>query len=517
MEKSENTSMDSTSMEKIVMTDTLAAMFIIVDRKMQIQQIKVTGDMTLGSTRWANTVDVAVDSRILADLHGKIKKTEKSCVFQDVSKKSNTYYNGKLFGSADMDGKWEVELREGDVIRIDEPSEGLTSDQAVVMVYHRRYDTKQQWKKLDLGTGDAKLYISRHEEMVNSDEVQENLAELPRHYATLVHEKENWNIEDNNTKFGVYLNSVKIQQPTQLHALDVIRIGDTLFLYNENQLLYNHKESMENNLVIHIEERSVWKLFRKQVLLEDIDLTIRPGEMVLILGGSGAGKTTFVNAVMGYEKARGKIMEGDVDIYRNYNQMKYEIGFVPQQDLLRMEDKVYDTLDNAAQMKMPKNTGKEERTERIKQVLELFGLEREKDSLVVKLSGGQRKRLSIAVEYIADPSLFFLDEPDSGLDGIMARSLMENLRVIADQKKIVLVITHSPDRADDLFDKVIVLAKGNEDNIGHMTFFGSINEARDFFGVDSMEEIVRLMNRVDEGGMGRADEFIKKYREIEER
>ena len=165
--------------------------------------------------------------------------------------------------------------------------------------------------------------------------------------------------------------------------------------------------------------------------------------MVLILGGSGAGKTTFINAVMGYEKAKGTIKEGDRDIYRNYNQMKYEIGFVPQQDLLREDDTVYDTLDNAAEMKLPVSLDKDSRKARIEQVLELMGLEREKDSLVEKLSGGQRRRLSIAVEFIADPSLFFLDEPDSGLDGIMARTLMENLRRIADENKIVIVITHT--------------------------------------------------------------------------
>ena len=131
--------------------------------------------------------------------------------------------------------------------------------------------------------------------------------------------------------------------------------------------------------------------------------------------------------------------------------MKYEIGFVPQQDLLREDDTVYATLDNAAEMKLPVSLDEDSRKARIEQVLELMGLEREKDSLVEKLSGGQRRRLSIAVEFIADPSLFFLDEPDSGLDGIMARTLMENLRRIADENKIVIVITHSPDRGGGSF------------------------------------------------------------------
>ena len=157
-----------------------------------------------------------------------------------------------------------------------------------------------------------------------------------------------------------------------------------------------------------------------------------------------------------------------------------------------------------------------EKKQRIQHVLETFGLERERSSLVSKLSGGQRKRLSIAVEYIGDPKLFFLDEPDSGLDGIMARSLMEDLRIIADENRIVLVITHQPDRVSDLFDKVIVLAKGVKDNIGHLAFFGIVEEAYDFFETDSLEGIVRRINRPDEGGEGLADHFIEKFSLVKE-
>ena len=302
-----------------------------------------------------------------------------------------------------------------------------------------------------------------------------------------------------------------------MQVSDVVRIGETLFLLQGDRLCYNHHEASKHKLVIHIEERSVWNLFRKRLLLKDIDLTIRPKEMVMVLGGSGAGKTTFFNAVMGYEKAQGSVSKDGVDIYKNYDSMKYEIGYVPQQDWLRMEDTVKDTLANAAELKLPVDISEEERRQRVEEVLELFGLERESESLVGKLSGGQRKRLSIAVEYIADPGLFFLDEPDSGLDGVMARHLMESLRQIADQDKTVLVITHSPDRVIDLFDRVIVLAKGNEDNIGHLAHGGTAPCTELFFEVNTMEEVILKINRTDEGGEGMADYYIKKYKELEEK
>ena len=146
--------------------------------------------------------------------------------------------------------------------------------------------------------------------------------------------------------------------------------------------------------------------------------------------------------------------------------------------------------------------------------MRIFGLTPVRGNLVEKLSGGQKKRLSIALEFISNPSLFILDEPDSGLDGVMARELMEQLRLIADQGKIVIVITHTPDRVIDLFDDVIVLAK-DSNRTGRLAFFGSIEEARNFFGKQTMEQIVMTINRQEEGGEGRADEFIAKYAEVQ--
>ena len=122
--------------------------------------------------------------------------------------------------------------------------------------------------------------------------------------------------------------------------------------------------------------------------------------------------------------------------------------------------------------------------------------------------------MSIAMEFISNPSLFILDEPDSGLDGVMARELFLQLRSIADQGKIIIVITHTPDRVIDLFDDVIVLAK-DTNRTGRLAFFGAIEEARKFFGKERMEEIVKSVNRTEEGGEGKADEFIMKFAEVQ--
>ena len=269
-------------------------------------------------------------------------------------------------------------------------------------------------------------------------------------------------------------------------------------------------EILDQGLTINITDSTVHEFLKKHVLLKDIHMNIKPGRMVLLLGGSGAGKTTFVNAVTGYEKAHASIHLDGNDLYTDFNRMKYEVGFVPQMDLIRYQDTVYNTLMDAARLRMPANTSHKARKKRVQEVMDIFGLTPVKNNIVGKQSGGQKKRISIASEFISDPSLYILDEPDSGLDGILAKDLMRRLHDISREGKIVIVITHTPDRVLQYFDDVIVLAK-DHDHIGRLVYYGTIEDAKTFFERDTMEEIVKTINRTEEGGDGRADELIEKF------
>lgn len=288
--------------------------------------------------------------------------------------------------------------------------------------------------------------------------------------------------------------------------------GDPVLTDADRAALAESVDDNTNGLAVHLRKRTVRNLLEKRCLLREIYMTVKPGHMVLLLGGSGAGKTTFVNAVIGYEKADAKILLNGMNVYEDYDEMQYDIGYVPQQDLMRGNDTVFQTLTDAANLRLPTDVPGREVRELVKSTLEQFGLTSIRNNLVGTLSGGQRKRLSIAMEYISDPYLFVLDEPDSGLDGVIARDLMEHLRRIADEGKIVIVITHSPDRSIDLFDDVIVLAKDSQ-RTGRLAFYGTVEEAREFFGKDKMEDILQLINQKEEGGEGRAEEFIAGYAE----
>ncbi len=384
-----------------------------------------------------------------------------------------------------------VPLEDGTVIR-------LFNDRMVTAVFFSDYVSGRDWRILDMDDG-------RHEITISEQGKSEDGASL-----VLAYDSGKWFMQEMNANTVLH-NGVPVSDKVNIRINDMIQLGDTRFIFEGSGLVYGYP-IQESGLSIRIDERAVHKVMKKVTLLKDIDLDINPGEMVLILGGSGAGKSTFVNAVTGYEKAKASIKEGDIDFYKDYGVVQHRIGFVPQENLLREEDTVYDTVENAAEMRLPKDITPQEREKRIKAVLETFGLSGREKELVSKLSGGQKKRLSICTEFVASPSLFILDEPDSGLDGIMATELMQNLRMIACQGKMVLVITHQPDRVADLFDKVIVLAKNTETKVGQLAFYGGIQEARDFFGVDTMEHVVLRINALNEGGEGRADEFIEKYK-----
>lgn len=265
-------------------------------------------------------------------------------------------------------------------------------------------------------------------------------------------------------------------------------------------------------LSIDIKERIVGLFYNRRVILRDIHIDIHSGEMVLILGGSGAGKSTFMNAVIGYEKATGSITYNNRPL-DELRKSENAIGFVPQDNVVREGDKVGNAIRNAAQMKLPESilANPDEFNRRIQHTLDIMGLKEKEKSLISKLSGGEKKRVNVAAEYIGDPLLFFLDEPDTGVDPAQDEIMMRSLRSIADEGKIVMMITHTPDRGIDYYDKVIVIAKNKERQCGELAFYGTKEKAWDFFGIQSFEEIIKALNDESED---RSSAYVRKYQSL---
>jgi ABC-type multidrug transport system ATPase subunit len=219
-----------------------------------------------------------------------------------------------------------------------------------------------------------------------------------------------------------------------------------------------------------IELRAVSQQARPGVVtLNDVTLTVDRAELIAIIGGSGSGKTTLLNTMCGLcPPASGEVSRPGGE----------SVGYVPQDDIIHVPLPLQRTLRYAAALR---HVGDPQ--EAVREVLDTLELTGRSAVPVGHLSGGERKRASIAAELLARPGLFFLDEPTSGLDPARGAELMRTLRHLCDGGTTVVLTTHNPLDAE-LCDKVAMLAAG-----GHLAFFGTPEAAREYFGTDSTVEI----------------------------
>jgi ABC-type multidrug transport system ATPase subunit len=217
--------------------------------------------------------------------------------------------------------------------------------------------------------------------------------------------------------------------------------------------------------------------------LDGVSLTIESGQLVAIVGGSGAGKTTLLDALAGLRPPAAGTIRYDATGSLRWS----EFGYVPQDDIIHLELPLARTLTYAARLRLPKAT---EVGRAVRDVLVTLDLADRADVRVGSLSGGQRKRASIAVELLTRPRVFFLDEPTSGLDPATGAEVMRMLRRLADGGMTVVLTTHTPADVRHC-DALAVLTKG-----GRLAFYGTPGEALTHFGVTSIEEIYETVEGV---------------------
>ena len=218
-------------------------------------------------------------------------------------------------------------------------------------------------------------------------------------------------------------------------------------------------------------------------ILHKLSLSVEPGELVAIAGGSGAGKTTLLEILAGLQLPSEGELRHDGVARRSRVSAGSAIGYVPQDDIIHLEMPLRRTLRYAALLRLPAGTTASEAERIVDETLRDLDLADRADVPVRALSGGQRKRASIAVELLTRPRLFFLDEPTSGLDPSTAADVMRLLRRLSQRGITIVLTTHEPAGIDQC-DRVVFLARD-----GHLAFTGSPTAARRYFGVDSLSEV----------------------------
>lgn len=228
-------------------------------------------------------------------------------------------------------------------------------------------------------------------------------------------------------------------------------------------------------------------------LLDAVSFTLAAGELVAIVGPSGAGKTTLLEAIAGIDPATsGSVLFDGIDVYANLGTFRSVLGYVPQDDIIHVDLPLERTLRYAARLRLPSSASAAEVDDAVRDAIDAVGLTDLADVRVGSLSGGQRKRASIAVELLTDPHVFFLDEPTSGLDPVTSAELIARLRQLADRSATVVFTTHS---VEDLArcDRIVFMSRG-----GRVGFVGTLDGALEQFAASSVAELYRRLADLDD-------------------
>lgn len=410
--------------------------------------------------------DIELQSPIVSRPHGQFVLEKGKWIIQDLGSA-----NGILQNQSNVNRQ---ELNAGDIYRIDSKTRELKES---VLFLVTDAAAQANWKQKNLDRDEILIGRESSCDVVLPD------PGVSRRHAAIRRDQSGWILEDLNSANGLLVNGQQVEGHTSLREKDVITIISTNLIFTSGKLYictYHDGISVEANDVVVVRKNG-----RKKLVTSDhVSLRISPGELVSIIGGSGAGKSTIMNVLCGYLPPReGQVYINGINLYENFNHLKKFFGYVPQMDIVYDNLTLHDMLQYTAELRLPPDTSKEEREKAIDHAIGLVELREKKNVLIKNLSGGQRKRASIAVELLSDPKLLFLDEPASGLDPGTERSLMTSLRRMADMGKTIILVTHSTLQLG-LCDKIVFMGRG-----GQLCFCGNDQEAKQFFGVSDLVDV----------------------------
>ncbi|EST19871.1 FHA domain-containing protein [Streptomyces roseochromogenus] len=440
--------------------------------------------------------DIVFDDARVSWHHAVLRCDHDHWILTDQHSTNGTYADGHRID------RWGV--RPGSVIRFGNPADG---PRAVLADAPRPAPDRPCAVSLPLLTGTFRRPSSvrplpprtvRIGRAADNDLVVDDLIVSRRHAELRAHPDGTYEIVDLGSHNGTYLNGRPITR-APVGPGDIVGIGHSAFCLVGDEL----QEYVDTGEVsLDVQELTVVVDRDGKVLLDHVSFPVGEKCLLAVVGPSGAGKSTLLNALTGQRPAdRGTVLYDGRDLYRDYAELRQRIGLVPQDDILHPQLTVRAALVYAAELRFPEDTAAAERRARVDEVIREIGLEQRADQPVHSLSGGQRKRVSVALELLTKPSLLFLDEPTSGLDPGMDRSVMNMLRGLADDGRTVIVVTHSV-LSLGVCDRLLVLAPG-----GKVAYYGPPDDALAFFGFEQWPEAFEAFERAPDR------DWAREYRE----
>jgi ABC transport system ATP-binding/permease protein len=318
---------------------------------------------------------------------------------------------------------------------------------------------------------------------------------ISREHARLIITSDGVWLEDLRSTNGTWVNGRRIDTRILLQPGDRVSFASFVFVFSGTSL-----EPAEAGNRVRVAAHALTKTVTDRTtgeprnLLTEIDLVINPGELVVIFGTSGSGKSTLLDALNGRRPASsGYVSYNGVDLYHAFDLFRAGIGYVPQQDIVHRKISVRNALRYTAKLRLPADTSEQEIHVYIDRVLDRVGLA-EKASLAVDtpepLSGGQLKRVSLAVELVANPNILFLDEATSGLDAGTDKKMMRLFAGLAGDGKTVVCVTHSLENVDHCHLVALL-------HLGHLVYYGPPGDAVGHFGVARLSDVYEALDSRD--------------------
>ncbi|MCW2945879.1 MAG: transporter ATP-binding protein [Actinoallomurus sp.] len=443
---------------------------LVVRTKESVRRLKPGGSYQVGRDP-ASDVPVA-DPRV-SWRHGVLRTDDNGWVFEDLGSTNGTFVRSRRIGRAGIEG--EIVFRLGNpengarmacsVPPALDPRTGVDRDPASVIRVPAR--TLRIGRSPDNDIVLPDLIVSRHHaELRNTGDGRHEIVDLGGHN-------------------GTFVNGRRITSAV-LTERDIVGIGHATFRLVGNEL----REFVDTGDVSLIAQDLTVRTSKGKVLLDHVSFPIPERCLVAVIGPSGAGKSTLLGAVTGTRPAtEGSVRYDHRDLYTHYPELRHRIGLVPQEDILHTQLPTRRALRYAAELRFPGDTVAAERDRRVDEVIDELGLAPHAQTRIDRLSGGQRKRVSVALELLTKPSLLFLDEPTSGLDPGLDKSVMEMMRDLAHDGRTIVVVTHSVANLDTC-DRLLVLVPG-----GRVAFYGPPSEGLHFFGKNGWAEVFQAFDR----------------------